>query len=118
MKLNFYGNNSEILNQKADDYIALAEKFQLIYHHSEMEIFSSPGRTEIGGNHTDHQFGRVLAGAVNMDNIAVAAKNNSATICITSAIIMIIPNGIHRFFLCKLLKTINHPISHIMIPQH
>ena len=35
--------------------------------------FSAPGRTEIGGNHTDHQRGRVLAGAVNLDT--VAAKN-------------------------------------------
>ncbi|MBR5306133.1 MAG: galactokinase family protein, partial [Oscillospiraceae bacterium] len=32
--------------------------------------FSAPGRTEIGGNHTDHQRGRVLAGAVNLDTVA------------------------------------------------
>ena len=38
--------------------------------------FSAPGRTEIGGNHTDHQHGRVLAGSVNIDMIAAAAPND------------------------------------------
>ena len=38
--------------------------------------FSAPGRTEIGGNHTDHQHGRVLAGSVNIDMIAAAAPNS------------------------------------------
>lgn len=47
-------------------------------------MFSSPGRTEIGGNHTDHNYGRVLTGAVNLDNVAVAAKNNTETIRIHS----------------------------------
>lgn len=38
-------------------------------------LYSAPGRTEIGGNHTDHQHGRVLAGSVNIDMIAAAAPN-------------------------------------------
>ncbi len=37
----------------------------------ELMLFSAPGRTEIGGNHTDHNHGRVLAGSVNLDVIAV-----------------------------------------------
>ncbi len=37
----------------------------------ELRLFSAPGRTEIGGNHTDHNHGRVLAGSVNLDVIAV-----------------------------------------------
>ena len=37
----------------------------------DLMLFSAPGRTEIGGNHTDHNFGRVLAGSVNLDVIAV-----------------------------------------------
>ncbi|MFA9381012.1 MAG: galactokinase family protein, partial [Acetanaerobacterium sp.] len=40
-----------------------------------VSLFSAPGRTEIGGNHTDHQRGRVLAAAVNLDVIAVVARN-------------------------------------------
>ncbi len=40
-------------------------------------VFSGPGRTELGGNHTDHQHGRVLAASVNMDMLAVAAPNGT-----------------------------------------
>ena len=43
--------------------------------HTEAGLYSAPGRTEIGGNHTDHQHGRVLAGSVNIDMIAAAAPN-------------------------------------------
>ncbi len=46
--------------------------------------FSAPGRTEISGNHTDHQRGRVLAAAVNMDMIAAVRKNDSGTIRVLS----------------------------------
>ena len=38
-------------------------------------VFSAPGRTEIGGNHTDHQHGKVLAGSVDLDIIAAVAPN-------------------------------------------
>ena len=41
----------------------------------EIGLFTAPGRTEIGGNHTDHQLGCVLAGSVDMDIIAAAAPN-------------------------------------------
>ena len=44
--------------------------------HAEAALYSAPGRTEIGGNHTDHQRGRVLAGSVNIDMIAAAAPNS------------------------------------------
>ena len=44
--------------------------------HAEAGLYSAPGRTEIGGNHTDHQHGRVLAGSVNIDMIAAAAPNS------------------------------------------
>ena len=43
--------------------------------HAQAGLYSAPGRTEIGGNHTDHQRGRVLAGSVNIDMIAAAAPN-------------------------------------------
>ena len=46
--------------------------------------FSAPGRTEIGGNHTDHQRGRVLAGAVNLDTQAAVRCNGTDTIRILS----------------------------------
>ena len=50
----------------------------------ELVYVSAPGRTEIGGNHTDHQHGCVLAGSVNLDIIAVAAKNDDNIIRIKS----------------------------------
>ena len=47
-------------------------------------LFSSPGRCEIIGNHTDHQFGRAVAAAVTLDMIAVAAPNGSHTVRVVS----------------------------------
>jgi len=47
-------------------------------------LFSTPGRTEIGGNHTDHQRGHTLAASVNLDTIACAAPNDSGLIRIKS----------------------------------
>ncbi len=47
-------------------------------------IFSAPGRTEIGGNHTDHQSGRVLAAGVNLDAVAVVAKTEGTEIRVKS----------------------------------
>ena len=46
--------------------------------------FSAPGRTEIGGNHTDHQRGRVLAAAVNLDTRAAVRVNGTDTVRILS----------------------------------
>lgn len=50
----------------------------------EVEYFSAPGRSEIGGNHTDHQRGRVVAAAVNLDIIAAARKRSDNTIVLKS----------------------------------
>ena len=46
--------------------------------------FSAPGRTELGGNHTDHQHGCVLAGAVNLETVAEVSLNGTRTICVDS----------------------------------
>ena len=51
---------------------------------AEVELFSAPGRSEIGGNHTDHQHGNVLAASINDDAIAVAGKNGDNTVRILS----------------------------------
>lgn len=47
-------------------------------------LFSAPGRTEIGGNHTDHQLGRVLAGAVSLETVAAVAENGENIIRVLS----------------------------------
>ena len=50
----------------------------------ELVLFSAPGRTEIGGNHTDHNHGRVLAASVNLDVIAVAAPRAGGRVRVKS----------------------------------
>lgn len=50
----------------------------------DLRIFSAPGRTEIGGNHTDHQHGAVLAGGLNLDVIGVCRANGTNEIRIQS----------------------------------
>lgn len=47
-------------------------------------IFSAPGRTELGGNHTDHQRGRVVAASVSLDALCAAAPSGDNTVCIIS----------------------------------
>ncbi len=79
-----YGEDNAVLKEQAVRYESLLNEFKKTYGKDDVELFSSPGRTEIGGNHTDHQYGRVLAGAVNLDNIAVAAPNGTDVIRIKS----------------------------------
>lgn len=66
-------------------YLKACESFEEIYPvSSEIRIFSAPGRTEVGGNHTDHQHGSVLAGSVNLDVIAIVSLNDDGKIRIKS----------------------------------
>ena len=63
---------------------ALDAGFSACFEGTPNRYFSAPGRTEIGGNHTDHQRGRVLAGAVNLDTVAAVRVNGSKLIRIQS----------------------------------
>ena len=63
---------------------ALDKGFAAAFGGAPERYFSAPGRTEIGGNHTDHQRGRVLAGAVNLDTVAAVKVNGTDTIRILS----------------------------------
>ncbi len=65
-------------------YKALVEKFTEEFGDKDMKMFSSPGRTEISGNHTDHNHGKVLAGSINLDCVGIAAKNGTGKINIVS----------------------------------
>ena len=58
-------------------YINALNRFTQLYGEGDVFIFSAPGRSEIGGNHTDHQNGKVLAASVNLDIIAVVRPVNS-----------------------------------------
>lgn len=79
-----YGSDPAELARNAKRYTDLLNRFNAEFGTSDPGFYTSPGRTEIGGNHTDHNYGRVLAGAVNLDNVCVAAKNNTNIICILS----------------------------------
>ena len=65
-------------------YEKLKAKFERQYGRAAEYIFSAPGRTELGGNHTDHQHGLVLAAAVTLDTKAAAAENNDGCIRVMS----------------------------------
>ena len=64
---------------------ALNEGFFKTFGSQPERYFSAPGRSEIGGNHTDHQRGRVLAAAVNLDTVAAVRKNGTDVIRVQSA---------------------------------
>ena len=63
---------------------ALDAGFAAAFGGTPERYFSAPGRTEIGGNHTDHQRGRVLAGAVDLDTVAAVRPNGTNYIRIQS----------------------------------
>ena len=63
---------------------ALDEGFVAAFGGAPARYFSAPGRTELSGNHTDHQRGRVLAGAVNLDMQAAVRLNGTDTIRVLS----------------------------------
>lgn len=70
-----YGEQNEIIEGQKDRYQKLENDFLQKFNECEKYFFSAPGRTEICGNHTDHNHGKVLAGSVNLDSIAVVKKN-------------------------------------------
>ncbi|MBQ9414621.1 MAG: galactokinase [Clostridia bacterium] len=66
-------------------YVGALDDFVAVFGTADdVRLFSAPGRTEIGGNHTDHNHGRVLAGSVNLDVIAVVAPRKSDLIRVQS----------------------------------
>ena len=65
-------------------YRDLIEKFKNTYGDKDIFMFSAPGRTEISGNHTDHNHGKVLAGSINLDCVGIAAKNDSSKVNLVS----------------------------------
>ncbi len=76
-----YGADDEVLDTQRRRYIAAAERFgELFGERSDVRAYSAPGRTEIGGNHTDHQRGCALAAAVNLDVISFVSFHDEGVI--------------------------------------
>ena len=79
MLVKLYGQ--EALTAQKQRYSQAVEKFATLYTEREdMEVFSAPGRTEVCGNHTDHQHGKVLAAAINLDAVAVVGFHEDGVI--------------------------------------
>lgn len=75
----------EAVADQRERYVSLAEDFARLFGEDrEVRLFSAPGRTEVGGNHTDHNHGRVLAASINLDAIAVASKNDENVVRVKS----------------------------------
>lgn len=80
-----YGGSEETTKHQRMRYVQALESFEELYGADRnAAVYSAPGRTEIGGNHTDHNHGKVMAGAVNLDVIAVVSKNNDNRIRVKS----------------------------------
>lgn len=69
-----------MLPYQRERFQSAIRKFEEMYGAGEVEVYSAPGRSEVGGNHTDHQHGEVLAASINLDAIAVVRKTQEPVI--------------------------------------
>lgn len=84
-----YAVNEDSINEVTNRYVDAVNAFETEFSsldpaNADVSVFSAPGRSEIGGNHTDHQHGRVLAAAVNLDVISITTKTQDNVITIKS----------------------------------
>ena len=80
-----YGTRDGVLCAQATRYKQCVKRHMELFNSSEkLYLLSAPGRVEIAGNHTDHQKGRVLAAAVNLDMIAVVSPRADQTVRLMS----------------------------------
>jgi len=77
-----YGNRDGMLVSQTARYTRLIKRHEELFEGNENDVLmiSAPGRTEIGGNHTDHNNGKVLAAAVNLDTLAAVSKRGDMII--------------------------------------
>ena len=76
--------DEELVAYNRKRYVDALEKFEELFGDKEVELYSAPGRSEVCGNHTDHQNGHVLATSINLDAIAVAALADDGRIRLVS----------------------------------
>ena len=73
-----------VLPYQCTRYQRAIREFENLYGSGEAEIYSAPGRSEVGGNHTDHQHGEVLAASINLDAIAIVRRTEENQIQLLS----------------------------------
>ncbi len=80
-----YGNDKKVIKEEARRYLSLYSLFVNRFGEKKsFTFFSSPGRIELSGNHTDHNNGLALSAAVNLDTIAAVSKSDAGVIKIVS----------------------------------
>jgi galactokinase len=77
---------TDVFAEQKKRYTGLIEQFRNRFGDKDIRIFSSPGRTEIGGNHTDHNHGKVLAAGIQLDCIAVVSAGDDGLIHICDSV--------------------------------
>ena len=73
-----------LLSYEKERYIEALDLFAGLYGDGDIAVFSAPGRTEVMGNHTDHQHGEIIAASINRDAIAIARPSDDSTIRVKS----------------------------------
>ena len=76
--------DESMLEYQKNRYAEAVEKFEELFGEKDIEIYSAPGRSEVGGNHTDHQQGKVLATSINLDAIGVVSRIQEPVIRVIS----------------------------------
>jgi galactokinase len=89
-----YNSDREKIAEQVVRFNNLSNTFVKIFNLSPTNYFSTPGRTEISGNHTDHNLGKVIAASINLDSIACVTQNDS--------IVEIYSEGYENHFVVKL----------------
>ncbi len=80
----WYGCKGNAILPYRERILSALQGFRAQYGERDICIFSVSGRTELGGNHTDHQHGCVLAGGISLDIIAIAAPTEDGKLCVKS----------------------------------
>lgn len=80
-----YEGKAQAMSQR-ERYIALVDHFEKSFSglHENLRLFSTPGRTEVVGNHTDHNHGKVLAASIDLDTIAAVKETGDGLISVNS----------------------------------
>lgn len=81
--LDIYVDEDKISYQK-QRYVNAIEGYIEEFGEDDVEIYSAPGRSEVGGNHTDHQHGEILAASINLDAIGIVKKTDDMKVSILS----------------------------------
>lgn len=79
-KLSFYPEH--LLDYQLERYTRTAKEFKSAFGYDATNVFSAPGRSEICGNHTDHNLGKAVGASINLDTLAFVSPRDDGKICV------------------------------------